>query len=66
MKVTITPGDCDKVNQVFSIMQAHIGPVMNLARIKFFSRFRCGVKENINILDWATSRKRQKRSRRLY
>ncbi len=36
MKVTITPGDCDKVNQIVPIMQAHLGPVMNLARIKYF------------------------------
>ena len=37
MKVTITPGDCDKVNQVFPIMQAHLVPVKNLARIKLLA-----------------------------
>ena len=28
MKVTITPWDCDKVNQILPIMKAHLGPVM--------------------------------------
>ncbi len=37
MKVTITPRDCDKVNQIVPIMQAHLGPVMNLARIKLLA-----------------------------
>ena len=34
MKVTTTPGDCDKVNQIVPIMQEHLGPEINLARIK--------------------------------
>lgn len=34
MKVTTTPRDCDKVNQIVPIMQEHLGSVMNLARIK--------------------------------
>ena len=29
MKVTITPRDCDKVNQIVPIMKAHLGQVMN-------------------------------------
>ena len=37
MKVTTTPGDCDKVNQIVPIMQEHLGPVMNLARIKLLA-----------------------------
>ena len=37
MKVTSTPGDCDKVNQIVPIMQEHLGPVMNLARIKLLA-----------------------------
>ena len=32
----------------------------------FFSRFRCGVKKNMNIFDLTTSLKRQRRSRRMY
>ena len=27
MKVTTTPGDCDKVNKIVPIMQEHLGPV---------------------------------------
>ena len=37
MKVTSTPGDCDKVNQIVPIMQEHLGPVINLARIKLLA-----------------------------
>ncbi len=37
MKVTTTPRDCDKVNQIVPIMQEHLGPVMNLARIKLLA-----------------------------
>ncbi len=37
MKVTITSRDCDKVNQIVPIMQEHLGPVMNLARIKLLA-----------------------------
>ncbi|GFI52961.1 hypothetical protein IMSAGC021_01270 [Muribaculaceae bacterium] len=37
MKVKTTPGDCDKVNQIVPIMQEHLGPVMNLARIKLLA-----------------------------
>ena len=37
MKVTTTPGDCDKVNQIVPIMQEHLGPVINLARIKLLA-----------------------------
>ena len=34
MKVTTTPKDCDKVNQIVPIMQEHLGPEINLAHIK--------------------------------
>ena len=37
MKVTTTPRDCDKVNQIFPIMQENLGPVMNLTRIKLLA-----------------------------
>ena len=37
MKVTMTSRDCDKVNQIVPIMQEHLGPVMNLARIKLLA-----------------------------
>ena len=37
MKVTSTPGDCDKVNQIVPIMQEHLGPVISLARIKLLA-----------------------------
>ena len=37
MKVTTTPGNCDKVNQIVPIMKEHLGPVMNLARIKLLA-----------------------------
>lgn len=37
MKVTTTPRDCDKVNPIVPIMQEHLGPVMNLARIKLLA-----------------------------
>lgn len=37
MKVTTTPRDCDKVNKIVPIMQEHLGPVMNLARIKLLA-----------------------------
>lgn len=37
MKVTTTPRDCDKVNKIVQIMQEHLGPVMNLARIKLLA-----------------------------
>ena len=37
MKVTTTPGDCDKVNQIVPIMQEHLGPVISLARIKLLA-----------------------------
>ena len=37
MKVTTTPRDCDKVNQIVPIMQEHLGSVMNLARIKLLA-----------------------------
>lgn len=37
MKVTTTPKDCDKINQIVPIMQEHLGAVMNLARIKLLS-----------------------------
>ena len=37
MKVTTTPKDYDKVNQIIPIMQEHLGPVMNLARIKLLA-----------------------------
>ena len=37
MKATTTPRDCDKVNQIVPIMQEHLGPVMNLARIKLLA-----------------------------
>lgn len=29
MKVTTTPSDCNKVNQIVPIMQEHLGPVMS-------------------------------------
>ncbi len=37
MKVTTTPKDCDKVNQIVPIMQEHLGPVISLARIKLLA-----------------------------
>ena len=37
MKVTKTPGDCDKVNQIDPIMQEHLGPEINLVRIKLLA-----------------------------
>lgn len=37
MKVTTTPKDCDKVDQIIPIMQEHLGLVMNLSRIKLLT-----------------------------
>lgn len=37
MKVTTTPKDCDKVNQIITIMQEHLGLVMNFSRIKLLT-----------------------------
>ncbi len=37
MKVTTTPKDCDKVNKIVPIMQEHLGPVINLVRIKLLA-----------------------------
>lgn len=37
MKVTTTPKDCDKVNQIIPIMQEHLGLVMNFSRIKLLT-----------------------------
>ena len=37
MKVTTTPRDCDKANPIVPIMQEHLCPVMNLARIKLLA-----------------------------